>query len=58
MLALPCALSAGGLPVGMQLVAPPRGEWQLLSAAAALEQVFGMAERVPLDPRSAAGVAG
>ena len=53
-LALPCALSRGGLPVGMQLVAPPRGEWQLLSAAAALEQVFGMAERVPLDPRPSA----
>jgi len=51
--ALPCALSDGGLPVGMQLVAPPRGEWGLIAAAAAIEQVFGMHQRVPLDPRSA-----
>jgi amidase len=28
-----------------------RGEWQLLSAAAAVEQVFEMTGRVPMDPR-------
>ena len=49
--ALPCELTEEGLPVGMQLVGRPRGEWQLLSAAAAVEQVFEMAGRVPMDPR-------
>ena len=49
--ALPCELTAEGLPVGMQLVGRPRGEWQLLSAAAAVEQVFDLAGRVPMDPR-------
>ena len=52
-IALPCALSDGGLPVGMQLVAPPRGEWPLIAAAAAVEQLLGMHQRVPLDPRPA-----
>jgi amidase len=50
--ALPCELTEEGLPVGMQLVGRPRGEWQLLSAAAAVEQVFDLAGRVPMDPRS------
>ena len=49
--ALPCELTEERLPVGMQLVGRPRGEWQLLSAAAAVEQVFDMAGRVPMDPR-------
>jgi amidase len=49
--ALPCELTEEGLPVGMQLVGRPRGEWQLLSAAAAVEQVFDLAGRVPLAPR-------
>jgi amidase len=49
--ALPCALTEEGLPVGMQLIGRPRGEWGLLSAAAAVEQVFDLAGRVPLAPR-------
>jgi amidase len=49
--ALPCELTEQGLPVGMQLVGRPRREWQLLSAAAAVEQVFDLAGRVPMDPR-------
>jgi amidase len=50
--ALPCALTDEGLPVGMQLIGRPRGEWGLLSAAAAVEQVFDLAGRVPLAPRA------
>src|SRR3954447_18860478 len=49
--ALPCELTDEGLPVGMQLVGRPRGEWRLLAAAAAVEQVFDLAGRVPMDPR-------
>ena len=32
-LSLPCGFTAGGLPVGLQIVGPPRGEAQLLAAA-------------------------
>jgi amidase len=51
--ALPCGFTGEGLPVGMQLVGGLRGEWRLLQAAAAVEQVFGVAGRVPIDPRGA-----
>ncbi len=49
-LSLPCGFTAAGLPVGLQLVAPPRGEARLLGAAAALEAVLGL-DRRPIDPR-------
>ncbi len=48
--ALPCGFTDGGLLIGLQLVGRPRGEWQLLQAAAALEQVFGVADRLPVEP--------
>jgi hypothetical protein len=50
-LAVPCGLTAGGLPVGMQLIGPPRSEHRLLAAGAWLEQQFGLHERVPLLPQ-------
>lgn len=53
-LALPAGFTAAGLPVGLQLVGPPRGEALLLAAAAALEDRLGIAARVPIDPRPAA----
>jgi amidase len=46
--AMPCSRTGDGLPVGMQLIGRVRGEWELLSAAAAIEQVWGMAELVPV----------
>jgi amidase len=51
--ALPCGLTVGGLPVGMQLVGRPHGDWELVAAAAGTEQVLGMAHRVPLLPDGA-----
>ena len=53
-LSLPCGFTAAGLPVGLQLVGPPRGEAKLLAAAAALEDLLGLAGSVPIDPRAAA----
>ena len=50
-LALPAGFSADGRPVGIQLVGKPRGEAALLAAGAALEQVFGIAGQLPIDPR-------
>ena len=51
-LSLPCGFSTGELPVGLQMVGPPRGDAELLSAAALAEEIFGIAGRLPIDPRS------
>ena len=41
-LSLPCGFTDDGLPVGLQMVAPFRGEAELLSHAAALEAELGL----------------
>ncbi len=46
-LAMPCGFSEEGLPVGLQLVAAPRGEARLFQAAAALEDALGIVRRKP-----------
>jgi aspartyl-tRNA(Asn)/glutamyl-tRNA(Gln) amidotransferase subunit A len=46
-LVLPCAFSAEGLPIGLQLIAPPKQEDTLLQAGAALEDALGVASRRP-----------
>ncbi len=48
---VPCGLDQFGRPVGLQIVAPPRGEARALQAAALFEQLAG-APAVPIDPRS------
>lgn len=50
-LSAPAGFTADGLPVGLQIVAPPRGEGRLLAAALALENATGIARRLPIDPR-------
>lgn len=50
-LSLPVGLTGDGLPVGLQMVAPRRGEAGLLQAAVALEDLLGFTERLPIDPR-------
>ena len=37
-ISVPCAMSSGGLPIGIQLIAKPFGEQTMLKAAYALEQ--------------------
>ena len=44
-IAIPCGFTAAGLPVGIQIAAPHHGEAALLSAAAAIEAVLGVAGR-------------
>jgi aspartyl-tRNA(Asn)/glutamyl-tRNA(Gln) amidotransferase subunit A len=46
-LVLPCAFSAEGLPIGLQLIAPPKQEDTLLQAGAALEDALRVASRRP-----------
>jgi amidase len=52
-LSLPCGFTSNGLPVGLQIVAPPRGEAKLLAGAKVLESIFGLNIK-PIDPRPAA----
>jgi amidase len=52
-LSLPCGFTASGLPIGLQMVAPPRGEAQLLAGAKALEDLLGVRDTTPIDPRVA-----
>ena len=48
---IPVGITQSGLPVGMQVVGPPRGEAQVFSAAKAMEGLFGMAGEVPREPK-------
>ena len=49
-LSLPCGFTAGGLPVGLQMVGPLRSEGPLLSHAAALEAELAL-DLGPIDPQ-------
>jgi amidase len=51
-LSLPCGFTASGLPVGLQMVAAPRGEAQLIAGAAVLEDILGLRGTTPIDPRA------
>src|SRR5437588_2091008 len=51
-LSLPCGFTASGLPVGLQIVAPPRGEAQLLAGARVLEDILGVRGTTPIEPRA------
>ncbi|ODU07502.1 MAG: amidase [Pseudonocardia sp. SCN 72-86] len=50
-LALPCALTAAGTPIGLQLVGPPRSEGRLLTIGRRIEESVGIARTLPIEPR-------
>jgi amidase len=50
-ISIPCGFTKDGRPVGLQLVGRPRGEADLLAAAAAFEETVDIARLVPIDPR-------
>jgi amidase len=50
-LSMPCGFTASGLPVGLQVVGPPRGEAPLLAGARVLEDILGLRNIAPIDPR-------
>jgi amidase len=49
-LSLPCGFTRAGLPVGLQIIAPPMHDSALLDAARRLEAVLGIASKVPHSP--------
>ncbi len=49
-LAVPAGFTSAGLPVGLQIVGPPRDEGPILSAGHLLEQLTGISKRLPIDP--------
>jgi amidase len=49
-LSLPCGFTATGLPVGLQMVAAPRGEAHLLAGAKVLEDILGLRGSTPIEP--------
>ena len=46
-ISVPAGFSASGLPVGLQIVGTPRGDWPLLQIAHAFEQATGHGTRRP-----------
>lgn len=52
-LSMPCGFTASHLPVGLQVVGPPRGEQQLLAGAKYIEDVLGLGAITPIDPKLA-----
>ena len=50
-LAIPAGFTRSGLPVGLQIVAPPRREDLLLAAGYLLETQSGIANRLPITPK-------
>jgi amidase len=50
-LSLPCGFTATGLPIGLQVVAPPRADARLLGGAKLIEDVLGLGAMTPIDPR-------
>jgi amidase len=50
-LSLPCGFTSEDLPVGLQIVAPPRGDARVLAAAKLLEDIIGLRGITPIDPR-------
>jgi amidase len=53
-LSLPCGFTAEGLPVGLQIAAPPRAEARILAGARLLEDMLGLRRSTPIEPRAAA----
>ncbi len=51
-ISIPAGFTAAGLPVGLQIVAPPRGEARLLAGARLMEDILGLKGTLPIDPRA------
>ena len=52
---VPVGFTGAGLPVGLQILGPPRAEAAVLRAAAAIEEAIPLPATTPIDPRGADG---
>jgi amidase len=50
-LSLPCGFTEAGLPVGVQVIGPPRADAQVIAGAKVLEDILGLRGTTPIDPR-------
>jgi amidase len=50
-LSLPCGFTSEELPIGLQIVGPPRSEGRVLAGAKLLEDILGLRDSVPIEPR-------
>jgi amidase len=50
-MSLPCGFTRENLPVGLQIIGPPRGEGRVLAGAKVLEDILGLRGTLPIDPR-------
>ena len=50
-LSLPAGFTKEELPVGIQVVGPPRGDAQAIRGAKVLEDILGLRNKTPIDPR-------
>jgi amidase len=55
-LSLPCGFTADRKPVGLQIIGPTGSEAALISAAAAVEEIYGIQRLVPIEPNPPAGL--
>jgi amidase len=51
-ISIPCGFSSSGLPLGLQIVGPPRRDDVVIGAAAGFEQIFNLKPLTPIDPRN------
>jgi amidase len=50
-ISIPAGFTKDGLPIGLQVVAPPRAEARMFAGAKLLEDILGLKTNVPIDPR-------
>ncbi len=48
---IPCGFSSSGLPIGLQIVGPPRRDDLVIGAAAYFEKILNLKKLTPIDPR-------